>query len=298
MLQRDCSVFRAVTVIGDAWSWMVLREALIHDVRRFDAFQQRLGIARSTLTLRLERLVAAQVLDRQGPEYVPSQRGSDFLGCLLTALHFGDTWCADGAPPPVEVVHRECGQRMHAVLACDNCHREVLAREVRFDRRPEPVRRPQGPISRQRMPGLDLLERNGPDSIARTMRVAGDMWSSLIIQESFFGTRRFDDFHRRLGIATNILSHRLSRLVELGILTQADGYHLTEKGLALYPVPLAMLAWGDRWLSGGSPPITLTHAPCGQPFAALLTCSACQREVRREDLTITPSSVLAPSTRA
>ncbi|GAB0102255.1 helix-turn-helix domain-containing protein [Nocardia sp. JMUB6875] len=294
MLQRDCSVFRAVTVIGDAWSWMVLREALIHDVRRFDGFQQRLGIARSTLTLRLERLVAAHILERQGPEYLPTRRGADFLGCLLAALHFGDTWCTeDGGPPPVEVIHRECGQRMHAVLACDSCHRAVLAREVRFDRRPEPVRRPQGSVGRQRMPGLDLLERNGPDSIARTMQVVGDMWSSLIIQESFFGTHRFDDFHRRLGIATNILSHRLSRLVELGILTQADGYHLTEKGLALCPVPLAMLTWGDRWLSDGAPPITLSHVPCGQPFAALLTCSACRREVDRGDLSIALSSSLA-----
>ena len=56
------------------------------------------------------------------------------------------------------------------------------------------------------MPGLELLERNRPCSIARTLQVIGDMWSALIIQECFFGIHRFDQFQQRLSIASNILS--------------------------------------------------------------------------------------------
>ncbi|MFG1795754.1 winged helix-turn-helix transcriptional regulator [Nocardia sp. NPDC049149] len=289
-LERDCSVFRAASTVGDAWSWLVLREALFNDVRRFDQFQQRLGIARSTLTNRLGRLVAAQMLQRNGSDYVPTPRGLDFLACLLAAMHWGDRWSPDEDGPPVQVSHLGCGQPMHAELSCKHCDRPVVAQEVSFDRAPEPMRRPDGPRRRNRIPGLDLLERGRPCSIARTLQVIGDLWSALIIQECFLGVHRFDQFQQRLAIASNILSHRLARLVELDILAAPppdhphDGYRLTDKGIALYPVPLAMLTWGDRWCAVGEPPMTLTHTPCGCRLRAVLGCSECGRRVERVDL--------------
>ena len=289
-MQRDCSVFRAVAAIGDAWSWLVLRDAIFDDVSRFDEFQRQLGVARSTLTARLHQLVSSRLLVRQGTDYVLTDRGEDFIGCLLTAMHWGDQWCAERQPAPVLVTHVECGQQMHAQMVCAYCEKPVLARDVAFDSAPDPVRRPDGSLRRLRMPGLELLERNRPCSIARTLQVIGDMWSALIIQECFFGIHRFDQFQQRLSIASNILSQRLSRLTQLGVLTRSipagarHTYQLTDKGLALYPVPLAMFMWGDRWLAGGDPPISLDHKACDHRLRAVLTCSHCAMPVTRADL--------------
>ena len=128
--------------------------------------------------------------------------------------------------------------------------------------------------------------------MAATLRVTGDRWSSLLIRESFYGSTRFDEFQQRLNIAPNILTQRLRRLVELGILNRTayqqqparHEYRLTEKGLDLYPVPLAMLAWGDRWIFDREPPVRLIHETCGRRLTPILTCSACAQPISRSDI--------------
>jgi len=90
-------------------------------------------------------------------------------------------------------------------------------------------------------------------SLAQTLSVIGEHWTLLIIRDAFFGLRRFDDFHRSLGISRNVLSVRLKTLVEAGVLEKSDGpghpeYRLTEKGLALQPVMIAMTHWGDTYM--------------------------------------------------
>ena len=90
-------------------------------------------------------------------------------------------------------------------------------------------------------------------SLAQTLGVIGERWTLLIVRDAFFGIRRFDQFQRDLGIARNILAIRLSRLVDEGILERRptdDSRHeyvLTDKGLDLHPVLLAMIHWGDRY---------------------------------------------------
>jgi DNA-binding HxlR family transcriptional regulator len=89
-------------------------------------------------------------------------------------------------------------------------------------------------------------------SLAQTLDVIGERWTLLVLRDAFFGARRFEEFQKSLGIARNILTARLSRLVEEGILEKRpvesgrSEYVLTEKGLDLQPVLLAMTHWGDR----------------------------------------------------
>ncbi|MGE0625603.1 MAG: winged helix-turn-helix transcriptional regulator [Pseudomonadales bacterium] len=90
-------------------------------------------------------------------------------------------------------------------------------------------------------------------SLAQTLSVIGEHWTMMIIRDAFFGIRRFDAFQKDLGIARNILSDRLKKLVAAGILekvavTGAVEYRLTEKGLALQPVMIAMTHWGDTYM--------------------------------------------------
>ncbi|HEY4307567.1 MAG TPA: helix-turn-helix domain-containing protein [Gemmatimonadaceae bacterium] len=102
-------------------------------------------------------------------------------------------------------------------------------------------------------------------SIARSLEEVGEWWSLLIVRECMQGATRFDEFQTELGIARNILTTRLARLTELGILERypledranTDGYRLTAKGEDLHPVIVALMQWGDRWLAKGSKPPTL-----------------------------------------
>ena len=290
MRALDCSVFGAVDAVGDAWSWMVLSEAIVDDVSRFDDFQRRLGIARSTLSARLSGLCAKGIFKRDGQQYRLTEMGDDFVACIMTAMAWGERWCDDLDEPLVRISHRRCADRIHGELRCAECRALVHARDVSFDRQPRPMA--ELPLRRQRTPDLELLHRACPSSVAATLQVTGDRWSALLIRESFYGSTRFDEFQQRLSIAPNILSQRLRRLVELGILTRTayqqrparHEYRLTKKGLDLYPVPLAMLAWGDRWVFEGDPPVRLTHEACGRVLTPILTCSACAEPISRDDV--------------
>ncbi|HTN33191.1 MAG TPA: helix-turn-helix domain-containing protein [Marinobacter sp.] len=92
-------------------------------------------------------------------------------------------------------------------------------------------------------------------SVARALNEVGDWWSLLIILHAMYGTRRFVDFERQLGIAKNILGDRLTRLVDNRVLRKVDvgehgsrfEYRLTEKGQDLFPVVIALRQWGDKW---------------------------------------------------
>ncbi|MEV4165326.1 winged helix-turn-helix transcriptional regulator [Nonomuraea dietziae] len=120
-------------------------------------------------------------------------------------------------------------------------------------------------------------------SAARALEVVGERWSLLIVRDALFaGATRFADF-QRLGIATNILAKRLDSLVDSGILERRSseeqpdraGYAVTQKGLDLAPVIIALTQWGDRWAAPDGPPILYRHTGCGGAIAEQTTCSSC-----------------------
>ncbi|WP_353142453.1 winged helix-turn-helix transcriptional regulator [Acinetobacter pragensis] len=127
-----------------------------------------------------------------------------------------------------------------------------------------------------------------PCSIARTLSILGDRWTMLILRNAFMGMRRFDDFQQNLGVTRHVLSERLKRLVEHGILVKAPyfdrqerfEYRLTDKGLELYPILLSMSKWADKWMDEGQgAPIQYVHKSCDKPFQPVLVCSECGEEI-------------------
>lgn len=114
-------------------------------------------------------------------------------------------------------------------------------------------------------------------SLARTLEVIGDKWTMMILRNAFFGTHTFSGFQRELGIARNILSSRLQRLVEAGVLRRTipsggghPDYKLTQAGRELHTVLVAMLQWGDRHVPPpGGPPYGLVERESGAPIAPL-----------------------------
>jgi DNA-binding HxlR family transcriptional regulator len=123
-----------------------------------------------------------------------------------------------------------------------------------------------------------------PCTIARAVDLLGDGWTLLVMRQACLGTRRFDDFQRALGIGRNILTLRLNRLVDEGLLARVPyqdrpvrhEYRLTEKGRDVYPILAAMAAFGEKWLVGeeGSP-LVLHHTVCEHDMSAVVTCGEC-----------------------
>ncbi|MFP4474857.1 MAG: winged helix-turn-helix transcriptional regulator [Desulfatibacillaceae bacterium] len=134
-------------------------------------------------------------------------------------------------------------------------------------------------------------------SVGRSLRILGDLWIFFILREAFFGVRHFDRFQENLGIATNILSDRLKTLVEHGIMKRERDeqdarrirYNLTKKGVDLYPVVLALMKWGDRWLADETgPPLLLRHEACGKPLDPQVFCAACNEKVNAWEVSWEP----------
>jgi DNA-binding HxlR family transcriptional regulator len=122
-------------------------------------------------------------------------------------------------------------------------------------------------------------------SIARTLEVVGTRAAVLILREAFFGTRRFDDFARLVGISEPVAAARLKELTADGVLErvpyQEPGqrtrfeYRLTAKGRALQPMITAMRQWGDEWATDpAGPPVRAVHRDCGAPVSVRLSCEA------------------------
>ncbi|MEV0408439.1 helix-turn-helix domain-containing protein [Actinoallomurus sp. NPDC050550] len=120
-------------------------------------------------------------------------------------------------------------------------------------------------------------------SIARTLAVVGTKSALLIMREAFFGTRRFDDFARRVGIGEPATAARLKELTAAGLLERfpyrepgqrtRSAYRLTAKGRDLYPVIMALRQWGDTWATDEQgPPVIVRHRDCGAPVHAVLRC--------------------------
>jgi DNA-binding HxlR family transcriptional regulator len=140
-------------------------------------------------------------------------------------------------------------------------------------------------------------------SIARALEVVGERWSLLIVRDALLGLHRFDQFQASLGVARNVLTDRLARLVEAGILARVPyqrrplrhAYELTDKGRELSPVLLALMHWGDRHLAGADgPPRLVRHAGCGEAVTGQLSCARCG-PVGVEAIEVLPGPALTPS---
>jgi DNA-binding HxlR family transcriptional regulator len=129
-----CSITRPLVVFGDRWTLLILKSCFA-GIRRFNTFQSTLGISRSRLQDRLDRLVEHEILIKQKPadsaheEYLLTAKGHAVYPILMAIRDWGDTYMApDG--PPVRYRHRDCSGEAHIRLECDCCGNELTAREV------------------------------------------------------------------------------------------------------------------------------------------------------------------------
>ncbi len=134
-------------------------------------------------------------------------------------------------------------------------------------------------------------------SIARSLEVLGERWTLLIVRDALLGHRRFDDFQQSLGVARNVLTDRLRRLVDAGVMErvpyqerpQRSEYQLTAVGRELAVPVIGLMHWGDRHLAGPAGPPRLTrHKDCGGKVHTQFNCAKCGETVLPGQLSVEP----------
>src|ERR1700730_15243084 len=129
-------------------------------------------------------------------------------------------------------------------------------------------------------------------SVDGSLELVGERWTLLIVRDAFMGSGRFEDFRRRTGMARNVLTARLGRLVEEGVFKRVPyqehpvryEYRLTEKGIDLWPVIVSLLQWGDRYVYPGRAPVQLVHKRCGGPVDDHRICETCGAKLGARDV--------------
>ena len=141
-------------------------------------------------------------------------------------------------------------------------------------------------------------------SVARALEVLGERWTLLIVRDAMLGLRRFDDLQRSLGVARNVLTDRLGRLVDAGILERVPyqehparyEYRLTAMGRELGVPVISLMHWGDRHLAGPAGPPRLTrHHDCGGDVALAFVCTTCGARVAPAEVDVVPGPGLHAS---
>ena len=299
LFERNCSVGRTISIMSDAWSFLVIREAFF-GAQRFEQFRTALGLPRGTLAERLKRLTVRGIFrqvhysaNSSRAEYHLTRCGMELYPSFVALIRFGDRWLSGPEGPPLRLIHATCGADCEPYVACSHCLGEVKANRVRYRDGPGAGRTPVEPAKRARRTAESAsFSRGRPSSVSRSLEIIGDRWSFLILREAFFGVRRFDQMQTELRIAPNILTERLGRLVTRGVfarvkyqdLPERYEYRLTEMGKDLYGAFITMGAWGDRWLSAGDPPLVLTHLDCGHDFSAVVVCDKCRKPIEAPDM--------------
>jgi len=130
-----CSVAQCLELVGDWWTLLIIRDVFL-GVRRFDEFQQRLGISRNILIQRLTSLVDHDILEKQPYsehppryEYQLTEKGRDLWSVLVAMRQWGDKYAApDG--PPVTMIHKACGNEAQAIMTCSSCGEPLTPHDI------------------------------------------------------------------------------------------------------------------------------------------------------------------------
>jgi DNA-binding HxlR family transcriptional regulator len=299
---RTSSLNRALAVVGDLWSLLIVRDAFL-GVRSFDEFQRRLEIPRQTLINRLRHLVEHFVLFkkpyRERPlryEYRLTGKGLDLYAVVLMVWRWQTKWGNPEPLPPV-LLHRTCGRAMHPVIACRQCAAEVHIEDIDIAAGPGAGLEPAGPRGKRWTLPLKQTAAERRRVGQHLPYLMADRWTHLVLSTLFRGKKSYEAIQAELQIASNILAHRLRLLAETGLVRKSSSvddarrfvYELTAKGHDVFPMSLSLAMWADRWLltSAGPPRISL-HRPCGSHLDAIPACSECSVELKPWEVSFEP----------
>ena len=295
-----CLVAAALAEIGDAWSLLILRSALLGRTR-FTQFREDLRISRGRLSERLDHLVTEDLLslDRYSEtrsEYRLTEKTLDLYPAIMLLRSWGEHWLRSGRPPSQLLVHG-CGAPLEAKAICGHCLGEIRACDCdyspgtgAFDLSELNLR------STRRSSSANAIRKRAESPSANALAVIGDRWTFVILRAMFSGAKRFDDMHAQIGIARNVLADRLRTSETNGLISRRayqlrpirHEYELTEMGRDLYPSTLALVDWANRWIARGpKDKVGLRHLSCKRRLALRVICACCREDISPHDVTVT-----------
>jgi DNA-binding HxlR family transcriptional regulator len=253
------------------------------------------GIASRLLATRLKALEASGIIVRipysmhpPRQEYHLTNMGGELSNVLLQMLRWEQNGEIVGDAASC-ITHLSCGAPLRPQLRCAACHALTGARDIELKlSRAQLQHMPEKQSAHRRSTVTSQGENPARQLLGPSLDIFGDKWGIEILLCAFFRIRRFTDFRLCTGIAANILTDRLERFVEGGILVRNQdatgqfGYRLTARGVDLYGVIVSVERWADTWLrSRYRSPVRLIHRDCGHEFRPLTTCAHCEIAVDR-----------------
>ncbi|MDP5052985.1 MAG: winged helix-turn-helix transcriptional regulator [Congregibacter sp.] len=299
------SINRALDQVGDKWCLLIIQE-VFWGISNFSGMLAATGASRGVLSDRLKWLQAIGCLRTRSPpgssrfsSYHLTQKSLRLHASAMMAIQWERKYYQTPELDQIQLVHAGCGKAFTPQMQCKECRGDLDGRQVLYspgpgatqDRRQKKVRR-RSSLSSAEVPSQHSVYRNLIDLV-------GDRWTANLIALAFHGSSRFDELHRALPVATNILSDRLKLLEQEGIFgarayqqrPRRCEYYLTEKGWDLFPYFLTLLQWGDRWCDAlqKGPPVELVHRLCGRPLNGEVICDQCREPLAPFTVSITLS---------
>ena len=296
-LTRDAiassTLSHGLMLLGDRWMSAVLLGSFT-GVNRFEAWQEHLAIPRSTLSGRLRKLVEMGLLRQRVYQERPrrfayhlTSAGLKLYDQVLMIWMWEKRWGSRKASLPARLFHRPCGHVFTPVIACTACGCKAGMGDLHL--------------------GLEVNQHllHKTAEAGRTARVAAtevtglglglrvNRWSLLIVTALILGCHHFDELCHALGIASSVLSRRLSGMVEAGLLVcqtdlrdaRRNIYRLTPASRDLFGYLVCFSTWASRDYLRQPSSIRPTHTSCGKAFVPRVLCSACAEPVKPWDVT-------------
>jgi DNA-binding HxlR family transcriptional regulator len=283
---RASSLRRALAVLGDPWTMLILKEAF-NGTRRFGAFRANLGIPRQTLSLRLGHLCREQLLRKRYAApgaatvvYAPTPKAFDLAQAMYSV------WLWHRANPgavdvlPFDILHAPCGAVLSADYACTTCARPATPETVTLHpAEPAQTDPPRTRLARRKDGAFTAGgAATGKGLIAASL--VGDAPCNEILWELFRRPRHMLALARELQLGAAVLRDRLDKLIALGLVRErAEGrravFSVERRAAAFHPLLLALSEWGDRWCNGEAPPPEQRVHDCGALLEGRFRCRAC-----------------------
>lgn len=292
-LTRDAlassTLSHGLMLLGDRWT-MALLQGAFTGVNRFEDWQSRLGIPRSTLADRLKKLVALGLMRKRPYQQSPlrqsyhlTRAGLKLYDQVLMIWMWEKRWGDGSTALPERLVHRRCGRSFVPMLTCSACSTKTGMSDLELSLKVNPA------LLNQAQP-FDRGARIAANDLGAGLRV--DRWSLLIVTAVVLGCRYFDQLSHVLGIASSVLSRRLAGMVEAGLLlsqpdlndARRNVYLLTPSSRDLFGYLVCFSTWASRDHLHQSSSIRPTHKDCGQRFVPQVVCSACNERVNPHEV--------------
>ena len=291
-------------VLGDRWTTAVLLGAFT-GVQKFEDWQTQLGIPRSTLTDRLKKLVALGLLRQRAYQQRPqrfayhlTQAGLKLYDQVLMIWMWEKRWGIRKGALPARLTHRPCGHQFVPVLVCSACHHKTGMNDLQLSLK----------VNHKLLDAAGTVVRSsrvsGSDGSGMGLGLRVDRWSLLIINAVILGCHYFDQLAYVLGIASSVLSRRLSGMVDAGLLlcqpdlndARRNIYRLTPASRDLFAYLVCFSTWAGRDHLRQPSSIRPIHKDCGRPFVPQVVCSACAQAVKPWDVSFDPPATTMAAT--